>query len=187
MRKQLLTFQQTFHLALALLVFAPNKVSLAWTTLPEMEVDAAWRMTNETVFLDGAFRETLLQTATSTNMEMQSSALILLAIQDYMLFNSTVLASELDHASNAVVSISAQPEKWQYWMGRLVYAGAYLSFENYQSAFNVLTNAAQEIEMSGYISNSNVLERAILRKYELDELSMQQALKTLSGAGRIGF
>lgn len=164
--------------------FAIN--ALAWNTPQELEQEAANRITDDSVFLDANFTSNLVAAADSTNILLGAAAHILLSIQDYDRYlqndDEGFLEGERNNASNAVSIIGVEKDTWQYWIGRLVHAGAFLSVDDVDAAFLILTNAINEIETSPPNLASNILERKILEKHEMPGVDMATALKILAGA-----
>lgn len=131
-------------------------------------------------------------TTNSASVEMKTEAYMLLSVNAYQNFLNTADASWLDcekiHASNAVASINAQTNTWQHWMARFTYASAQISMEQFTGSYATLTNALEEITKAGYTSGNSCVERAILRKYEMPDLKIKDAMKVFAGlaAAKLG-
>ena len=111
---------------------------------------------------------------------------MLLSIHAYQNFLNTAddswLQIEMSNASNAVVAIGMNSNKWQYWTCRFLYASAYCSVSNYERSFVVMTNSLHELSLIAYDTNNvNAVERAILNKSEMMNVGVTDALRIFAG------
>lgn len=157
----------------------------AWNSVLEMETDFCLAMTNGEYLLSAAFSNQLSSATNLTSAESRSEVFMLSAIHAAQNFEVTDderwIQEEMQMASNAVVAIGMQANKWQYWMSRFVYAGAYASQSDYGKALFVMTNSLSEISVSGCTNDASPVCRAILRKFEMPDISVFEAMKVMAG------
>ena len=168
-----------------LAAFLVVKCVVAWDTICEMESDVCVALTNDDFLVSAAFTNQLNSATNAVSVEMKSEAHLLLSINAYQNFLNTAddgwLCREMLNASNAVDSISAHSNKWQYWMARFTYASAQISEQRFFDSYSTLTNALEEILRVGYTNANSDVERAMLRKYEMPDLNITDAMKVFAG------
>lgn len=161
------------------------KCVFAWGTIGEMELDVCKALTNDNFLVSAAFTNQLNSATNVISVEMKSEAYLLLSINAYQNFLNTAddgwLCCEMFSASNAVDSIGIHSNKWQYWMARFTYASAQISEQRFFDSFSTLTNALDEILKVGYTNANSDVERAMLRKYEMPDLNIADAMKVFAG------
>ena len=158
----------------------------AWNSVAEMDVDACRALTNESYLLSSTFTNQLATALNSSSEEMRSEAYMLLSIHAYQNFlntaNDSWLQIEMSNASNAVLAIGMNSNKWQYWTSRFLYAGAYCSVPNYEGSFALMTNSLHELSLSAFDTNNvNAVERAILNKSEMLNVGITDAMRIFAG------
>lgn len=157
----------------------------AWTSVSEMETDFCVALTNSGYLLSAAFTNQLPNANNFTSAESRCEVFMLSAIHAAQSFEATAdvrwIQEEMKQASNAVVTIGMQTNKWQYWVSQLVYAGAYASQSDYVKSLFVMTNSLSELSSSGYTNDTPPVCRAILRKYEMPDMSVCEAMKVMAG------
>jgi len=168
-----------------LAAFLVVKCVVAWDTICEMESDVCVALTNDDFLVSAAFTNQLNSATNASSVEMKSEAHLLLSINAYQNFLNTAddgwLCREMLNASNAVDSIGAHSNKWQYWMARFMYASAQISEQRFSDSYSTLTNALEEILRVGYTNANSDVERAMLRKYEMSDLNITDAMKVFAG------
>lgn len=157
----------------------------AWNSVSEMERDFCAALTNSEYLLSAAFTN---QLSSATNLLTEASrceVFMLSAIHAAQSFEETAdehwTHEEMRQASNAVVAIGMQTDKWQYWLSRLVYAGACASQSNYEGSFRVMTNSLNEIALSGFTNNVSPVGQLLLKKYEMPNIDVREAMKVMAG------
>ena len=157
----------------------------AWDSVSEMETDFCLALTNGDYLLSAAFSNQLSSATNLTSAESRSEVFMLSAIHAAQNFEVTDderwIQEEMKMASNAVVVIGMQANKWQYWMSRFVYAGAYASQSDYGKALFVMTNSLSEISVSDCTNDVSPVCRAMLRKFEMPDIGVFEALKVMAG------
>ena len=157
----------------------------AWSSIEEMESEVCVALTNDEHIVSQTFTNQLGLATSSASDEMRAEAYMLLSISAYQNFLDTADALWLDHemsnASNAVVEIGANNNRWQYWMARFTYASAFASELNFTNAYSIATNTLAEISASGYTNESSMVESAILEKFEMPDLHVEDAMKIMAG------
>lgn len=157
----------------------------AWDSVSEMETDFCLALTNGDYLLSAAFSNQLSSATNLTSAESRSEVFMLSAIHAAQNFEVTDderwIQEEMKMASNAVVVIGMQANKWQYWMSRFVYAGAYASQSDYGKALFVMTNSLSEISVSDCTNDVSPVCRAILRKFEMPDIGVFEAMKVMAG------
>ena len=157
----------------------------AWDSVSEMETDFCLALTNGDYLLSAAFSNQLSSATNLTSAESRSEVFMLSAIHAAQNFEVTDderwMQEEMKMASNAVVVIGMQANKWQYWMSRFVYAGAYASQSDYGKALFVMTNSLSEISVSDCTNDVSPVCRAMLRKFEMPDIGVFEALKVMAG------
>lgn len=157
----------------------------AWVSIDDMEADISIALTNDSYLLSADFTNQLNAATSSQSAEMRSEAHMLLSMNAYKNFLDTAEESwiprELSHASNAVVAIGANSDKWQFWMARLVHSLAYVSLDDYTASLGMATNTIAMRESSGYTNETSSLERAILSRYEMCGVDLIGGLKITAG------
>ena len=142
-------------------------------------------LTNGDYLLSAAFSNQLSSATNLTSAESRSEVFMLSAIHAAQNFEVTDderwIQEEMKMASNAVVVIGMQANKWQYWMSRFVYAGAYASQSDYGKALFVMTNSLSEISVSDCTNDVSPVCRAILRKFEMPDIGVFEAMKVMAG------
>lgn len=157
----------------------------AWDSVSEMETDFCLALTNGDYLLSAAFSNQLSSATNLTSAESRSEVFMLSAIHAAQNFEVTDderwIQEEMKMASNAVVVIGMQANKWQYWMSRFVYAGAYASQSDYGKALFVMTNSLSEISVSDCTNDVSPVCRAMLRKFEMPDIGVFEAMKVMAG------
>lgn len=157
----------------------------AWNSVSEMETDFCVALTNSDYLLSAAFTNQLSSVTNITSVEARCEVGMLLAIHAAQSFEATVdgrwIQEEMKQASNAVVVIGMQTNKWQYWMSRLVYAGAYASQSDYGKSLLVMTNSLSEFSSSGCTNDAAPVCRAMLAKFEMPDIGVGEAMKVMAG------
>ena len=171
-------------LVFVLIVIAANCVC-AWNSASEMEREFCVALTNSDHLLSAAFTNQLFASTNLMSAEERCEVFMLSAIHAAQCFEETVdecwTQEEMRHASNAVVAIGLQTNKWQYWMSRFVYAGACASRSDYDGCFRVMTNSLNEIVSSGFTNDVSSVGRLLLRKYEMYDIGVREAMKVMAG------
>ena len=157
----------------------------AWDSVSEMETDFCLALTNGDYLLSAAFSNQLSSATNLTSAESRSEVFMLSAIHAAQNFEVTDderwIQEKMKMASNAVVVIGMKANKWQYWMSRFVYAGAYASQSDYGKALFVMTNSLSEISVSDCTNDVSPVCRAILRKFEMPDIGVFEAMKVMAG------
>lgn len=157
----------------------------AWTSVSEMERDFCAALTNSEYLLSAAFTNQLSSATNLLTAASRCEVFMLSAIHAAQSFEATAgehwIQEEMKHASNAVVAIGMQTDKWQYWLSRLVYAGAYASQSNYEGSLRVMTNSLNEIAISGFTNDVSAVGQLILKKYEMPNIDVCEAMKVMAG------
>ena len=157
----------------------------AWDSVSEMETDFCLALTNGDYLLSAAFSNQLSSATNLTSADSRSEVFMLSAIHAAQNFEVTDderwIQEEMKMASNAVVVIGMQANKWQYWMSRFVYAGAYASQSDYGKALFVMTNSLSEISVSDCTNDVSPVCRAMLRKFEMPDIGVFEAMKVMAG------
>ena len=162
----------------------------AWTTLDEMEAAICAALADEATLLSASLTNQLTEVVKGAQThDMKSEAYMLLSINAYQNFLETTdgkwLPIELQNASNAVVSAGMNSGRWQYWVSRFLYAGAYVSDSKFSQAFSVLNRALSEMSELNYTNGSSRVERAILEKCEMPGIGVAEALKVMAGMSAV--
>lgn len=162
----------------------------AWTSLSEMESAICVALTNDTCLLSASFTNQLNEVVIGTRTnDMKSEAYMILSINAYQNFLETTdekwLPIALRNASNAVVSAGADTGRWQYWVSRFLYAGAYVSDSRFSQAFSVLDRSLSEMSALNYTNGSSRVERAILEKCEMPGVGIAEAMKIMAGMSAV--
>ena len=172
----------------ALVVFANG--ARGWDSIGEMESDICKALTNNNYLLSQAFTNQLNVAINSSSAEMRSEAYMLHSICSYQIFLDTAddswLQIEMFNATNSILAIGSSADKWQYWMSRFVYAGACCSVSDYEKSLGVMTNSLRELSASSYTNGSNVVERAILDKFEMANIGISEAMCIMAGMSAAG-
>ena len=167
----------------ALVMFA--NCARAWDSIGEMEADVCIALTNNNYLLSPAFTNQLNLAINSSSAEMRSEAYMMHSIRAYQVFIDTAddswLQSEMSNATNSILTIGSSADKWQYWMSRFIYAGACCSVSDYEKSLGVMTHSLQELFVSNYTEGSNVVERAILGKFEMANVGIGEAMRIMAG------
>lgn len=170
---------------LFLCIVVAAKGILAWNSVAEMEADICVALTNDKRLVSAAFAGQLSSATNSASIEMKTEAHLLLSISAYQNFLQSAddkwLYYEMNHASNAVMSIGNMTNAWQYWMTRFSYANAQISVQQFADAHSTLTNALAEMRNAGHANASSSVERAILHRYEMPDLDIGGAMKVFAG------
>lgn len=170
---------------LFLYILVVAKAVLAWNSVAEMESDICVALTNDNRLVSAAFIGQLGSATNSASIEMKTEAHLLLSISAYQNFLQSAddkwLYYEMNHASNAVMSIGNKTNTWQYWMARFSYASAQISVQQFADSHSTLTNALMEMFNARYVNGSSAVERAILHKYEMPDLGIEGAMKVFAG------
>ncbi len=170
---------------LFLCIVVAAKGILAWNSIAEMESDICVALTNDKRLVGAAFTGQLCSATNSTSIEMKTEAHLLLSVSAYQNFLQSAddkwLYYEMNHASNAVMSIGNKTGTWQYWMTRFSYASAQISVQRFADSYSTLTNALAEMSNAGYTSSGSSVERAILHRYEMPDLDIEGAMKVFAG------
>lgn len=163
----------------------------AWRTLDEMESDICVALTNDSRLLSASFTNQLNEVVMDAQAnDMKSVAYMILSINAYQNFLETTdekwLSIEMRNASNAVVTAGVNTDRWQYWVSRFIYAGAYVSDSKFTQAFSVLNRSLSEISAVNYTNDSSRVERAVLKKCEMPGISIAEAMKVMAGMSAVG-
>lgn len=158
----------------------------AWTSLDEMESAICVALTNDASLLSASFTNQLNAVVmdAQTN-DVKSVAYMILSINAYQNFLETAdekwLSIEMQNASNAVTMAGVNADRWQYWVSRFLYAGAYVSDSKFSKAFSILNRALSEMSALTYTNDSSRVERAILEKCEMPGIGIAEAMKVMAG------
>ncbi len=167
------------------IAFGVTKSIWAWNSISEMESDICIALTNDEYFLSATFTNKLNSATNSASSEMKTEAYLLLSINAYQNFLNTAddiwLCQELSTASNAVISSGNHVDKWQYWMAKFTYASALVSQQHFADSYSSLVAALAEITETGYTNGVSIVETGLLRKYEMPNLQIVDALKVFAG------
>ena len=157
----------------------------AWNSVSEMEEDFCVALTNSDYLLSAIFTNRLSSVTNFTSAELRCEVFMLSAIHAAQSFEVTAdigwIQEEMKQASNAVVVVGKQPDKWQYWMSRLVYAGACASLSNYEGSFCVMTNSLNEINSFGFTNDVSLVGQLLLKKYEMSGIGVREAMMVMAG------
>lgn len=157
----------------------------AWNSVSEMETDFCVALTNSDYLLSAVFTNQLSSATNLTSAESRCEVFMLSAIHAAQSFEVTVderwIQEEMKMASNAVAAIGMQTNKWQYWMSRFVYAGAYASQSDYGKSLFVMTNSLSDISSSACTNDSVPVCRAMLGKFEMPDIGVVEAMKVMAG------
>lgn len=158
----------------------------AWTTLDEMESAICVALTNDASLLSASFTNQLNAVVMNAQTnDMKSVAYMILSINAYQNFLETAeekwLSIEMQNASNAVAMAGVNADRWQYWVSRFLYAGAYVSDSEFSKAFSVLNRSLSEMSAQTYTNDSSRVERAILEKCEMPGIGIAEAMKVMAG------
>ena len=158
----------------------------AWDVLSEMEAEARAALTNAQVLSSADFTNKLHSALDSQDVDMRLDASILLAINKHQLFLDTAeelyVLQELQESSNAVTRASSYPDKWQYRVSMLLFAGTLGMDGRPQLSYVALTNSISECQQVCCTNEETALERCILDYYEFHGASSITAMKILAGA-----
>ena len=75
---------------------------------------------------------------------------------------------------------------WQFWTGRLLLASVYAVDNNFTLAYDVCTNNLYAMQILGGMPETNVLNTAILKYYEMPDLEVGMAFKVFAGMAAAG-
>lgn len=157
----------------------------AWDSVSEMERDFCLALTNKDYLLSATFTNQLACATNLTSVDSRCEVFMLSSVHAAQCFEKTVdefwLQEEMRQASNAVVVIGTHSNKWQYWMSRLVYAGACASQSNYEQSLWIMTNSLAEIASSGFANEVSSVGRLLLKKHEMPDVSVCDAMKVMAG------
>lgn len=157
----------------------------AWNSVSEVESGFCLALTNSNYLLSAAFTNQLSSVTNFTSAELRCEMFMLSAIHAAQSFEVTAdigwIQEEMKQASNAVVSIGTQIDKWQYWLSRFVYAGACASSSNYEESLRVMTNSLNEIASSGFTNDVSSVGQLLLKKYEMPGIGVREAMKVMAG------
>lgn len=157
----------------------------AWDSCEEMESDMCIALTNDNYLVSETFTNQLITATCFPVDEIRAEAYIMLSISSYQNFLFTAdalwLEHEMSNASNAVVAIGSNSDVWQYWMARFTYASAHASELSFTNVYSIATNTLAEIALCGYTNGNSSLEAAILQKFEMPNLSIEDAMKVMAG------
>ena len=157
----------------------------AWDSIAEMESDICIALANDEYLASAAFSDKLNSATNSASFEMKTEAYLLLSVHAYQNFLDTAddrwLDRELSAASNAVVSAGSHADAWQYWMARFAYASAQISQRHFGDSYSNLVATMAEFAESGYTNEASPVETALLRKYEMPNLQIVDAMKVFAG------
>ena len=156
----------------------------AWDSLVEMENEICCAMTNNAHLLSESFTNKLSAALSSSSVEMRGEAYVVLSINAYQNYLNTMeehwLQTEFINASNAVETLVQNFDKWQYWVAKFVYAGSYASVSDFSNTFSEASASLVAIGASNYTNSSSSVESAILGKFEMHGLDVEDALKVMS-------
>ena len=167
------------------MVLVAAKSIWAWDSIIEMEADICIALTNDEYLVSAAFSNKLNSATNSASFEMKTEAYLLLSVNAYQNFLNTAddrwLSQELSTASNAVVSAGNHTDTWQYWMAKFAYASAQISQQHFADSHSTLVATIAEMAESGYANGASIVETGLLRKYEMPNLQIVDAMKVFAG------
>ncbi len=170
----------------ALTSFVFSHAVFGWISIFEFEDAAVQTLgTNTTALVDPQFTNQLMVATSSIDDHMAMGAWMMLGVSAYQQFMNDANAEHLNVEamafSNAVFHASCSDGCWSFWMSRLLYAGSCVTRGCFAEGYGVLTNGVAEMEASGFSTPTNSLCKALLKKYEMPELTIQEAFKVFSG------
>ena len=157
----------------------------AWQTLAEMDESICLALTNDFYFSSVSFSNELVAATNSVSAEIKSEGHMLLSLRAYQNFLDSAdyawIQDEVGNASNAVIAIGTNSDKWQYWMSRFILAGAYVSIPDCSTTLAIVSNSLAEISSSNFTNDMTKVERAILTKFEMPDGGIANALRIMGG------
>ena len=167
-----------------IIILAVANSALAWNSIEEMESGICFAMSNKVELMSSTFSNKLEKAISSNSSEMKTEAYIVKSIIAYSKFlessDDMWLTQELCNATNAVRVIGDSCDKWQYWMARFMYANAQISLNRFSDSHCTLTNALCRIVAEGYTNEPTRVEALILKKYEMPDLRIVDAMKVFA-------
>ena len=169
-----------------------SMVAIAWTGVDDFEVEACVALTNSQYLTSAEYTNKLSRAWTSDNLELRLDARIVFAASEYQRFldeaDVSGLNGEFSQLSNVVNQTSALTNLWQHWTSRLLYAGSFASHDDYVHSYAILTNLLERANCSDAVETTNRLHAALLKHYELSDLSTTNAVKVMAAmsAGELG-
>lgn len=158
----------------------------AWTSYPEFENSVIQALDHPQMLLDSSFTNQLAESSTSSNADLRIGSLIVRGIcarQDFLSnANAASLDLEMNLISNAVEETMVMTSCWQFATARLLYAGTYTSRDEFGRSYLILTNGLASMNSA----ETNALQSAILRRFDLAGLSLPMAYRVLAGMSAAG-
>ena len=169
-----------------------SMATLGWTGVDDFEVEACVALTNSQYLMSVDYTNKLSRALASDNLELRLDARIVLAASEYQRFldeaDVSGLNGEFNQLSNVVIQTSGLTNLWQHWTSRLLYAGSFASHDAYVHSYAMLTNLLERASRSDAVETTNRLHTALLKHYELSDLSTTNAVKVMAAmsAGELG-
>ena len=162
----------------------------AWTSYPEFENSVIQALDHPQMLLDSGFTNQLAESSTSSNVDLRIGSLMVRGIcarQDFLSnANAASLDLEMNLISNAVEETMVMTSCWQFATARLLYAGTYTSRDEFGRSYLILTNGLASMGGTMNSAETNALQSAILRRFDLAGLSLPMAYKVLAGMSAAG-
>ncbi len=161
-----------------------------WNTVSELENEASLALVSSENLLDAAFVSNINRSVQSTNLLMKLDAEIIRSIIHYQQFldsaDGQAIDGQLQCISNVVNWTDTMTNSWQFWTGRLLLASVYAVDNNFTLAYDVCTNNLCAMQIFGGVPETNVLNTAILKYYEMPDLEVGMAFKVFAGMAAAG-
>lgn len=166
------------------MVFILQKANAEIST-EEFEGLSIVAMTNNEVLCSGTFSNQILSALATTDLNLRVDGCLMRGIRARHMFletaESVCLQEERAAVSNAVVLTDDLSDNWRKWVSRLMYAGCYASEDSFAKSYAMLTNGLMRMTAEGFTGSTNRLSGAILRKFEMGDVSILTAYKVMAG------